>query len=88
MTLTKVQLEILSLMNSGWQLGRGEGVDFRAWLQKGGVGRGGETKEVRFNSFFSLWTKGYIEVDKQGFPTTTFKLTGKYDKGAENVYTD
>lgn len=74
---TKVQLTVIDLMQKGWQLGWSMSFDSRAWLQKGGIGRGGDCKYVSQSTVLSLWRKGLIEKDEEKYPTKTFKLTEK-----------
>ena len=48
------QAEIVDLMRNGWELGTTDGINSRAWMQEGGLGRGGQAKEVHGNTFYSL----------------------------------
>lgn len=75
MKISEAQIKLLQLMDSGWQLGTSSGITSRTWLQKGGCGKGGESRRVNTNTKHALWEKGLIELDKIGFPTTTWKLT-------------
>jgi hypothetical protein len=80
MKLSPVQREVLRLMSSGWELGEDMGTNSHAWVQKGGLGRGGETKKVNSNTVYALWREKYIEIVKEAFPTRRFKLTEKGKK--------
>ena len=73
MKLPEKQMEVLSLMNQGWELG--QSFDGRAWLQRDGLGRGGDTKDVHGNTFSSLYNKELVKIEKQGFPTSRYTLT-------------
>ena len=77
MKLSSTQRDILQLMSSGWELGEDMGANSHAWIQKGGLGRGGETKNVNSNTLYALWRGNYIETAKEMFPTRRFKLTEK-----------
>jgi len=74
MKLSKAQQAVVDAMRNGWQLG--EGMDFRGrtWLQQGGCGRGGTTKEVRANTVSALLRAGAIKKDEESFPLRTYKL--------------
>lgn len=75
MILTKNQSEIVKLMSEGWQLGSTNGIEVRTWLQKGGCGKGGESKNVNATSVNALLFRGIIIVDIDCYPTKTFKLS-------------
>jgi len=70
-----VQIDTLCLMTQGWQLGVTQTFNGGCWLQKGGCGRGGESKTVSSSTKNSMWNKGLIDTDKHGFPLCTYKLT-------------
>jgi len=83
MKISKIQLEILKLMKKGWELGKMFHTDLsvRFWLQKEGIGKGGETKEIRNSkSIFKLEDLSLIKLN-QGNPSyfsgCTYKLTEK-----------
>lgn len=77
MTLSKRQREVIDLMGEGWELARSMGFDCRYWIQKGGAGYGGESKNVNANTGYSLYKKGLIEVNVIKYPRETYKLTDK-----------
>ena len=56
--------EILRLMKEGWELGYGTG--FREagqfWLQKNGLCRGGETRNIHASTARSMFEKGLIKL--------------------------
>ena len=58
-------------------MGVSSGFTPRAWLQKGGCGRGGEAKDVRYDTFRALEKKELVKKKHEGFPTSTYKLTDK-----------
>ena len=63
-TLSKGQLAILELLATGeWELGWYSGIDSSARIQKGGIGKGGEAKDVNMNTFGALKDKGYVIKD-------------------------
>jgi len=74
------QEEILRLMAEGWELGHstsGWGGGPWGWLQKQGLGRGGETISVRANTAWALMRKGLIKSTGFGFPTERYVLSDK-----------
>ena len=85
MKLTNRQAEAIVLMQCGWQLGKT--MTFvtstrdkeRAWLQKGGIGKGGDSVHVNMNTFYALYKAGMIEQDKQDMLARPklYKLTQK-----------
>lgn len=85
MKLSKTQLEVLRLMASGeWELGFTSGFgDAHYWMQKGGLGRGGETKKINVKTGHALYRKGFTELSKLGFPTSHYRLTEKGQKALE-----
>ena len=72
---TKKQMEILTLMDSGWEMGVSSAFDFSAWVQKDGVGRGGAVVRLHANTFSGLSHRGFIEPAKHGYPSSIWKLT-------------
>jgi len=73
MKLTEKQQQVIDLMQDGWQLGRDNHNNGRSWLQKGGIGHGGESVSVSRSTVDSLEKKGLIK-SKWGFPMTIFSL--------------
>jgi hypothetical protein len=68
--------EILELMRDGWELGIGSHSrtgSGRAWLQRSGLCRGGESKTVRRDSVRGLEAMGLISRKK--LPGDPFWLT-------------
>lgn len=74
MKLTKAQDRVVSLMKEGWELGWSNTMDGRVWLQKGGVGRGGQTERVLVATASALCKAGVIVCDKREFPTSKYRL--------------
>lgn len=74
--LSKVQREVLELMDHGWELGRSTS-DFCGGcsVQKGGLGRGGESKKVNSNTWHALWKKKLIRCVDSSYPTEKYALT-------------
>lgn len=85
MKLSKTQTEAIKLMRNGWELGISGSLYNRAWLQKGGCGKGGESKKLSFATFESLRRQGFIERHEFRYPTQTYRLTttGQCLKGEE-----
>ena len=67
--------EVITLMREGWELGRSMSFDGSAWLQKGGWGKGGETRDVWSNTMQSLYRSGLIELESEKYPTARYRLT-------------
>jgi hypothetical protein len=67
--------DVILKMRNGWELGVSTGFYPRAWLQKGGIGRGGETIDVHSNTVTALRVRKLIERVGYGFPTQCYKLT-------------
>ncbi|MCB7130196.1 MAG: hypothetical protein J3T61_11735 [Candidatus Brocadiales bacterium] len=73
--LTKPMKTVLRLMGSGWELGSGTGsMDGPPFLQKGGVGYGGDTAKTNWNTIGGLLDRKLI-VQHYKFPTATYSLT-------------
>ena len=79
MKLSKIQIEILKLMSEGWELCSSTTFDLSSstWLQKGGCGKGGQTKCISIATKHALFKKGLIGYKKYEFPTTRWFLTKK-----------
>jgi len=70
------QKEILHLMSEGYELGLDISYRGGYWLQKGGLGRGGESKhDISSDVCWSLRRKDYISTKYRRFPTEAFQLT-------------
>ena len=76
--LTPLQQEVIDLIGQGWELGSSLGIDGRCWIQKSGLGKGGESKNVSSSTVRTLEYLGYIERGESHFPTLHYKL--KEDK--------
>lgn len=72
--LSGAQQEVIDLMRSGWELGVSTSFDGRCWLQKGGCGRGGESKSVNARTVSALREAGLIESAGRSFPTEKYRL--------------
>lgn len=72
--LTPIQQEVIDLINQGWELGSSVSLDGRCWIQKGGLGKGGETKTVSSSTVRTLEYLGYIERGERHFPTLHYRL--------------
>lgn len=73
--LTPKQKEIIELLKDGWELGKSEGLTPRVWIQKGGISKGGESKDLRIDTFISLINSRAIIISEEGFPISKYKLT-------------
>jgi hypothetical protein len=65
--LSESQLNVLRLLNNGegWEIGLYTGINPRARMQKGGLGKGGEAQDVRITTFTALSDKGLIARNKE-----------------------
>jgi len=77
MKLSEPQQEVICLMQEGWELGQSLVINGRAWMQKNGLGRGGESKDVRAQTFRALVRKGLIGGLAREFPKQRYVLTEK-----------
>ena len=77
MKLSEKQLEVINLMSEGWELCVSSTMSSRAWLQKNGCGKGGDTKNVHANTFYSLLDRGFLKLKCDGFPTRCYDLRRK-----------
>ncbi len=72
--LTDTQQEVLDLINDGWELGSDVTMSGGYWLQKEGIGRGGETKVVSSSTVRTLEYLSYIERGEYSFPILHYRL--------------
>lgn len=71
--LSKVQQNILDLMNTDWELSESL-TSRRYWLQQGGSGKGGDTKKVASSTVSFLLKNNLIELNERKFPKATYKI--------------
>lgn len=64
--LTTAQRRLIVLLADGWELALSGGIDSSAWIQKGGAGRGGESRHVHAGTFNGLWDRKLIEDAGKG----------------------
>ncbi len=64
-SISPKQKNILQLIIDGWEIGIYTGIYPGAWIQKSGLGYGGEAKGVNFKTFDSLRTKGLIAQNNE-----------------------
>ena len=83
--LSKTQAEVVELMRQGWELGESSGFDYHVWLQKGGIGKGGEVKKVSSSTVHALWKKKVIVVAKRDYPNSIYKLVSFMEKWEEII---
>ena len=84
--LNPAQLGVLKLMAEGWELGVSSSAQgSRAWLQKEGLGKGGEVQSLSIATVHALRKRGFIvSLTEYGFPTGCNTLT---DAGRKQVET-
>ena len=73
--LSKRQQEVIDLLSEGWEIGWSNTFDGSVWIQKGGAGKGGESKKVHAATALSLRDMGLITCVKDSFPTSCYRLT-------------
>ena len=74
MKLSKAQQRIVDYMKNGYELGHMSDINGRYWLQKPGLGRGGDSIDVNRASIHALINKGIICWGKHSFPWTKLYL--------------
>ncbi|MBV6747277.1 hypothetical protein [Xanthomonas vasicola] len=79
--MSPTQQEVVALMRDGWELGVREGLDSRCWLQRNGVGAGGESKSVGIGTYAAVAKRGVFKVKKIGYPVTSYVLADVYRTG-------
>tara|TARA_Y100000310_G_C20686245_1_gene819215 strand:- start:1215 stop:1466 length:252 start_codon:yes stop_codon:yes gene_type:complete len=72
--LSRAQQHVLDRMKDGWELGRSSTFEGGAWLQKDGLGRGGQTETVNSATLIVLWRNGLIVPVGSHFPTQKYTL--------------
>ena len=84
--LSPNQIEVINLMKEGWELGRnctsGRDIGRQWWMQKGGLGRGGEAKTINSATAWKLYHLGLITKPNPNleFPTEHWALTEEGQK--------
>lgn len=84
--LSKLQQDVIDKLREGWELGLSMTMDGGAWMQKDGLGRGGESMNVKKNTFFALRDKGIIKRVSENFPTARYVLTDEWAKCCGNCH--
>ena len=70
------QKEILERMGNGLELGQSLGLHPDYWLQKGGLGKGGESNHhILWNTVNSLYKHQLIRTKYRRFPIEAYELT-------------
>ena len=75
MKLTKTQQNVLDKMRDGWELGCSHSFGMHCWLQKGALGEGGESEDVRYSTLSVLFDKGLIKQRGREHGVMVFQLT-------------
>lgn len=75
MKLSPIQQKTIALMQDGWELGVSGGFSPRCWIQKNGIGKGGESLNLKISTFHVLLNKKLIKKTEDGYPTSKYKLT-------------
>lgn len=82
--ISSTQAFVLNLLSNGWELGHSKGFKQNAWVQKGGVGRGGESRSISMATFNCLIEIKAIEITTSGYPTDKYKITESARKVFKN----
>lgn len=72
--LSPAQQRVLALMAEGWELGVSCGLESFAWLQQGGIGKGGPSENVRLNTVHALLDRKLIRAKRREFPSQRYEL--------------
>jgi hypothetical protein len=67
---------IIYLASQDWEMGCTDGIRARYWMQRGGLGRGGATKQIHARTWQGLLERHIIE--KIQFTNPIPSLTEKY----------
>ncbi len=74
--LSPAQQHVIDRMEQGWELGMSRGFNPSCWLQKNGIGRGGETEHIRSTTLDALFKKGLVRRKGNRLDSiATFELT-------------
>lgn len=78
---TPAQTAVLERIADGeWELSQSMTMDGRTWMQRGGIGRGGEAKNVNAATFHALWKAKWVVSKGRSFPNNLYAIT---DAGRE-----
>lgn len=73
---TPAQAAVLGKIVDGeWELGRSVTMDGQAWVQRGGIGFGGESANVHGATFLALWRAKWVASKGRAFPTERYEIT-------------
>lgn len=77
--LSPTQKNVITLMRQNWELGCSHAYGERTWLQFGGIGKGGKSKDIRSSTLKSLKAMNLIVLDRKesGFSIYALSDTGK-----------
>ena len=77
--LTPAQQHVVDRMREGWSLGVDVTFGGGAWMQKGGLGRGGPAEHhIRWGTVHALQAKGIVKSLGYKFPTTEYVLAPEW----------
>ncbi|MBV6885955.1 hypothetical protein [Xanthomonas euvesicatoria] len=74
------RLEVIGLMRNGWEMALRvrPGLAPTCWLEKNGVGSGGESKSVDIETFNVLVDRGVFQVKNIGCRVNIYALSDAY----------
>lgn len=75
MKLPTKAYDVVLKLRAGWELGQSTAFGHeRCWIQKDGIGRGGESINIHGNTLQALLRRGLVKRVGHGFPTQRYKL--------------
>jgi hypothetical protein len=75
MKLTPAQSSVLGYIRGGWELGSTHAFSSRKWIQKGGIGRGGESINVHPKTFVKLLNLKLVVFKEKKHSCSVYQLT-------------
>ena len=85
MKLTPRQVVVIKMLAEGWHLGLSTSGNRYTWLQKDGLGKGGEAKSVHNQTVSSLFRAQLIEPGPYSFPSREWFLSDRGKKAAQKL---
>jgi hypothetical protein len=73
--LSPAMKEVVLKMRDGWQLGKSNSYHVHCWIQKGGIGKGGESQNVNIGTWAALIDRKLIFESQHKYPSSPYELT-------------
>jgi len=83
--LSARQQEVIDLLSNGWELGWGLDIGGTCWIQKGGAGRGGESRKVSIATARALREAGKVVCVENKFPTARYRVSPTVELGDAEI---